>query len=141
MTLGALGTKGSGRGGAGEIFEPFEQFDPLLENAHAGLGPRTNGREESGQSTRRPAFREERRTRAWRGFHRGVPRLPKRSSRKLHLRQLSPAAWPRVRGPQILLVDDPADTLRTTATLLRKSGYKVITAQSVKKAEPLLDQT
>jgi CheY-like chemotaxis protein len=59
-------------------------------------------------------------------------------------RQLAAAATTapgEQRKPSILLVDDHADTLRTIAFLLRRSGYEVETAQSVGEAQPLLDRT
>ena len=40
--------------------------------------------------------------------------------------------------PRLLLVDDHPDTLRLLAALLRKAGYAVETAASVREAEPLL---
>ena len=54
----------------------------------------------------------------------------------------SPAAPPADRAkPDILLVDDHSDTLRTIALLLRRSGYQVETAQTVEEAEALLDRS
>ena len=43
--------------------------------------------------------------------------------------------------PRVLLVEDHADTLRTIALLLRRSGYAVETAQNVQEAEPFLSET
>jgi CheY-like chemotaxis protein len=42
--------------------------------------------------------------------------------------------------PRILLVEDHADTLRTMATLLRRAGYPVQTAENIREAETLLPQ-
>ena len=43
--------------------------------------------------------------------------------------------------PEILLVEDDPETLRTLAFLLRRSGYQVETAQTIADAEPLLEVT
>lgn len=41
--------------------------------------------------------------------------------------------------PEILLVEDDTETLRTLAFLLRRSGYQVETAMTIAEAEPLLE--
>jgi signal transduction histidine kinase len=42
--------------------------------------------------------------------------------------------------PTLLLVEDHPDTLRTLAALLRKAGYTVETAESIRQAEPLFSR-
>ena len=45
----------------------------------------------------------------------------------------------RQNPPEILLVEDDPETLRTIAFLLRRSGYQVETALTMAEAEPLLE--
>jgi PAS domain S-box-containing protein len=51
----------------------------------------------------------------------------------------SPTVAPRRRALRILLVEDNADTLRFLATVLRKRGHEVVTADCIAAARALVD--
>ena len=131
----------SGRGIDAEaldrIFEPFEQFERRPENARGGLGlgltiARRLAESHGGRLTVESAGRD-------RGakFTLELPVVREQPEPGQPPAQ-SPSTLDRNK-PEILLVDDHADTLRMIAFLLRKSGYQVETAASIEEAEPLLE--
>ncbi len=121
-----------------QVFEPFEQVNRKSENAHGGLGLGLTIAKKLAESHggRLVATSE--------GVGRGstftleLPLAPEESPAMQQPPQ--PAVASNQGKPEILLVDDHADTLRTIAFLLRRSGYQVETAQTVGEAEPLLDR-
>ena len=122
-----------------QVFEPFEQVNRRADNAHGGLGlgltiakklAETHGGRITAESS---------------GIGTGATftlELPLASAAASAEPQRPMNATPAAAQtkPEILLVDDHADTLRTIALLLRRSGYQVETAQTVKEAELLLDR-
>jgi CheY-like chemotaxis protein/anti-sigma regulatory factor (Ser/Thr protein kinase) len=120
------------------IFQPFEQADRQLAKSQGGLGlgltiARAIAESHGGQLTAESPGRGRGAT-----FTLQLP-LAKEQSRpqtSSPARNLAGAEF----KPKILLVDDHADTLRTLASLLRKAGYEVATAESVGQAEPLFSQ-
>lgn len=122
-----------------QVFEPFEQVNRKSDNAHGGLGLGLTIAKKLAESHGGRLVAESE------GIGRGAT-----FTLELPLAEEAAAAQPpRAVGsagggvrqkPQILLVDDHADTLRTIALLLRRSGYEVETAQTVTEAESLLDR-
>ena len=121
-----------------KIFDPLGQFDRKADNAHGGLGlgltiARKLAELHGGRLTATSA-----------GLGRGATftlELPLADAESAELQRPTRAARQQSGDqskPEILLIDDHADTLRTLAFLLRRSGYQVATAQTVGEAEPLL---
>jgi CheY-like chemotaxis protein len=121
-----------------QVFLPFEQVNRKSDNAHGGLGLGLTIAKQLAES------HGGRLTAASEGVGRGatftleLPLAPAGS--QAGKQPPAKAAAADESKPGILLVDDHADTLRTIALLLRRSGYQVETAQSVGEAEPLLDR-
>ena len=119
------------------IFEPFEQFNRRPEKAYGGLGvgltiakalAESHGgelRAESGGVGRGATF---------------TLSLPLAADHSAPSPPPEATPIPEADKPNVLLVDDHEDTLRTIALLLRRAGYLVQTAKSVSEAEPLLSR-
>ncbi len=120
------------------IFQPFEQGDRRLMESRAGLGlgltiARTIAESHHGKLTAESAGRG----------HGAVFTLElplaeqQRRSRSVERSQATFMADTDEVKPRILLVEDHSDTLRTFAALLRKAGYAVETAETIREAELL----
>lgn len=118
------------------IFRPFEQCGRKNENARGGLGLGLTVAKTLAESHHGTLTAESE------GPGRGATftlRLPLASEEAAPANVLPPQTDP-AKG-QILLVDDHADTLRTIALLLRRAGYQVATASTIREAEPFLSST
>ena len=122
------------------VFEPFEQVNRRSDNAQAGLGLGLTIAKKLAESHGGRLVAESAGIGHGAKFTLDLP-LAEQQSAVLAQRAGGPAAAADQVKPEILLVDDHADTLRTIAFLLRRSGYQVETAQSVKEAEMLLDRS
>lgn len=121
------------------IFQPFEQGRRDASKARAGLGlgltiSRTIAEAHHGRLTAYSA-----------GAGKGAVfalELPLAEQQRRSTRIISAQAKIEndLPKPKVLLVEDHADTLSALATLLRKDGYEVATAASIREAEPLLAQ-
>ena len=138
-----LSVEDNGRGIDAEtlerIFEPFEQGDRDAAKSRSGLGlgltiARTIAESHHGTLTAHSG-----------GIGQGavfVLELPLAEQQRKSKTALPPSSRIESDGAKqtILLVEDHVDTLRTLASLLRKAGYIVKTAESLGEAVPLLAQ-
>ena len=120
------------------IFQPFEQGDWDTAKSRAGLGlgltiARTIAESHHGTLTANSA-----------GVGQGaifvfeLPLAEQQDGSRVPTSTEARVDVGRLIKPRILLVEDHTDTLRALASLLRKAGYPVETAENVRQAEPLL---
>ena len=122
-----------------QVFEPFEQVNRRADNAHGGLGLGLTIAKKVAESHGGRLIAESNGIGTGATFTLELPLAVAPASAEPQRPMTATEAAAQTK-PDILLVDDHADTLRTIALLLRRSGYQVETAQTVKEAEPLLDQ-
>ena len=121
------------------VFEAFEQVNRKSDNAHGGLGLGLTIAKKLTESHGGRLVAESEGIGRGAKFILNLPLAAQQSTAAAQRRTETTAAANQAK-PEILLVDDHADTLRTIAFLLRRSGYQVETAQSIEEAEPLLDR-
>ena len=122
------------------VFEPFEQVNRRSDNAHGGLGLGLTIAKKLTESHGGRLLAESDGIGCGAKFTLELPLADQQTPAVAEPAKPHAAAVDQTK-PEILLVDDHADTLRTIAFLLRRSGYQVETAQTVEEAETLLDRS
>lgn len=120
------------------VFEPFEQVNRRADNAHGGLGLGLTIAKKLAESHGGRLIAESAGVGHGARFTLELPLAVQQTATVAGSSSPQTAAHDQTK-PEILLVDDHADTLRTIAFLLRRSGYQVETAQTIEEAEPLLE--